>query len=185
MKNRCPSYVVAEVPAPTSVAVQAIRDELSTPLAKLPVEITLGGSSGVGAIPAGSDLAVVADRLDALFAGICPIRAAFSGIEAFPGGSILYLALTDRERFDEIHDLLRNAEIGFSESPFPYTPHCSIRTGEPLGDAEMMQILEMEFPTEPFEIRAISLYSLDPETWDCERLHRIELTADKPRFHPG
>ena len=107
MKTRFPAYVVAEVPAPISVAVQTIRDNLATPLAKLPVEITLGGSSGFGPIPAGGDLALIRKKLDQLFAGIHPIRAAFSGIEAFPGGSVIYLTLADRGPFDAIHQLLR------------------------------------------------------------------------------
>ena len=47
--------IVAEIPDPVRSQVQALRDSLNTPTRKLPVEITLAGSSGVGPIPAGTD----------------------------------------------------------------------------------------------------------------------------------
>lgn len=160
------------------MAVQTIRDNLSTPLAKLPIEITLAGSSGVGSISVGSDLNTIRERLDQLFAGIRPPCAAFSGIDAFPGGSVIYLALADRGPFDAIHQLLRKSDIGFSESPFPYIPHCSIRIGAELGDEEIARVCAAEFPTEPFEIQEVSLYSLDPDSWECDLLHRVRLTVE-------
>jgi 2'-5' RNA ligase len=178
MKTEFPAYVVAEVPAPVSEAIQQIRDNLATPLAKLPVEITLGGSSGVGPIPPGSDLNKIRERMDQVFTVIQPQRVAFSGIEAFPGGSVIYLAIAERSPFDAIHQLLRKSEIEFSESPFPYTPHCSLRIGEGLGEEEIARICGLGFPDESFEIRDISLYSLEPDTWDCALLHRVRLIAE-------
>lgn len=53
------AYIVAEIPEPVRSQVQALRDSLNTLTAKLPVEITLAGSSGVGPIPVGTDLSLI------------------------------------------------------------------------------------------------------------------------------
>ena len=49
------SYIVAEIPEPVHSQIQGMRDSLNTLTSKLPVEITLAGSSGVGPIPVGTD----------------------------------------------------------------------------------------------------------------------------------
>lgn len=53
------SYIVAEIPDPVRSQIQALRDSLNTLTARLPVEITLAGSSGVGPIPIGTDLSLI------------------------------------------------------------------------------------------------------------------------------
>jgi hypothetical protein len=80
--------------------VQALRDSLNTLTAKLPVEITLAGSSGVGPIPAGADLSLIERHLDQALADISPFHARFSAICTFPNTAIFYLEPFDRSPFD-------------------------------------------------------------------------------------
>src|SRR5882672_6394495 len=97
------SYIVAEIPEPVRSQVQALRDSLNTLTARLPVEITLAGSSGVGPIPAGTDLPLIECHLDRTLSDIPPFRARFSAIRKFPNTSIFYLEPFDRLPFDHLH----------------------------------------------------------------------------------
>jgi hypothetical protein len=78
------SSVVTEIPVPVCSQVQALRDSLNTLTAKLPVEITLAGSSGVGPIPVGTDLSLIKRHLDRILSNVSPFRARFSAIRTFP-----------------------------------------------------------------------------------------------------
>src|SRR3954467_8869518 len=85
------AYIVAEIPEPVRSQVQALRDSLNTLTAKLPVEITLAGSSGVGPIPVGTDLSLIERHLDRTLSNISPCRARFSAIGRFPNTSTFFL----------------------------------------------------------------------------------------------
>src|SRR5882672_9763768 len=108
------SYIVAEIPEPVRSQVQAMRDSLKTLTAKLPVEITLAGSSGVGPIPVGTDLSLVQRHLDRTLSDISSFGARFSAIRVFPNTSIFFLEPFDRSPFDYLHNALRISGIPFS-----------------------------------------------------------------------
>src|ERR1700722_1350772 len=154
------SFIVAEIPEPVRSQVQAIRDSLKTLTAKLPVEITLAGSSGVGPIPAGTDLSLIKRQLERTLSGISPFRARFSAIRAFPNTAIYFLEPFDRSPFDELHQNLRGSGIPFSENQWPYNPHCTLRGGVPLSADAASELLSRPFPREEFWINTISVYQL-------------------------
>lgn len=178
MKIEFPTSIVAEIPEPIRSEVQAIRNHLRTPTAKLPVEITLAGSSGVGAIPPGVELQVVIEELDRALMGVRSLKTSFAGIRAFPGGSTVFLSPTDRAAFDFVHGILRDSGIPFSESPYPYTPHCTIRSGLPLSEEDISEIYKMRYPEYEFQIDTVSIYSLDASTMECTLLYQRRLEAE-------
>src|SRR5690349_20759014 len=116
------AYIVAEIPEPVRSQVQAIRDSLNTLAAKLPVEITLAGSSGVGPIPAGTDLPLIQRHLDRTLSDIAPFRVRFSAMRKFAETSIFFLEPFDRSPFDHLHQKLRRSGIPFSGIRWPYHP---------------------------------------------------------------
>ncbi|HBJ86240.1 MAG TPA: hypothetical protein DDZ88_20725 [Verrucomicrobiales bacterium] len=178
MKTAFPSYIVAEIPEPARSAVQSLRDELSSPTARLPVEITLAGSSGVGPIPAGTDLSQIASEMGRIFANVPPFGVSFSGFRVFPGTSLVYLCPTDRTPLDDLHEALRKSNIPFSRSAFPYNPHCTVRSGPPLPVHEVDLICRRAFPAAQFLIDTVSLYDLNRDTLECRLLHHIHLKSD-------
>jgi len=185
MKTRHPCYIVAELPEPIRSEVQAIRDDFASITATLPVEITLAGSSGLGPIPAGTDLSLIVAQVDAVFSAVCPFKVAFSRIASFPNTSIVYLTPLERTRFDELHDLLRHSEIPFSPSRFPYNPHCTLRAGSALPPEEVDQLTHHAFPNAPFLIDTISVYDLDPTLVRCNLLHQTSLNAEQDAAADG
>ncbi len=175
------SFIVAEIPEPVRSQVQAIRDSLNTLTAKLPVEITLAGSSGVGPIPAGTDLALIKHHLDRTLPDISPFRARFSAIRSFPNTSIYFLEPFDRSPFDHLHQELRLSGIPFSEIRWPYNPHCTLRGGEPLSTDVALELASRPFPREEFWINTVSVYQLDGTSLDCKLLYQRTLGVNHQR----
>ena len=171
MKTQYPAGIVVEIPEPIRSRIQSIRESLGTITAKLPVEITVAGSSGLGYIPPGTDLSNINGEIDRIASEIFPFEASFSEIRSFPNSFVFYLAPSDRNPFDSLHRALSVSGIPFSESPFPFTPHCTLRDGKTLTQDEMDGILSILFPRESFFIDSISAYDLpiyDPNKGICE-----------------
>ncbi|HZM02405.1 MAG TPA: 2'-5' RNA ligase family protein [Candidatus Saccharimonadales bacterium] len=171
------SYIVAEIPEPVRSQVQALRDSLNTLTAKLPVEITLAGSSGVGPVPAGADLSLIERHLDRTLLDISPFRVRISAIRAFPNTAIFFLEPLDRSPFDHLHQKLRTSGIPFSEIQWPYNPHCTLRGGEPLSADAASELASRSFPQEEFWINTVSVYQLNSATFDCKLLCQRTLGA--------
>lgn len=177
MITRLPSYVVAEIPEPVRSEIQALRKSFGTPTALLPVEVTLLGSSGAGPIPAGTPIQTIQKQIDLLFAHVTPWNVSFAGIRVFPNTAIAYLAPVDRDGFDRIHAILRDSSIPHTESTFPFTPHCSLRSG-PATPGELSKVLQHSFPMEPFNIDTISIYEFDETNFHCDLIYQKTLTSE-------
>jgi 2'-5' RNA ligase len=171
------SYIVAEIPEPVRSQVQALRESLNTLALKLPVEITLAGSSGVGPISAGTDLSLIKRHLDRTLSAISAFRARFSAIRAFPSTSIFFLEPFDRSPFDHLHQELRISGIPFSAIRWPYNPHCTLRGGEPLSADAAFELISRPFPQEEFWINTVSVYQLNTTSLDCKLLCQRTLGA--------
>jgi len=171
------AYIVAEIPEPVRSQVQALRDSLNALPVKLPVEITLAGSSGVGPIPVGTELSLIERHLDRTLEDFPPFRARFSAIRAFPNTSLFYLEPFDRSPFDDLHQKLRISGIPFSEIRWPYNPHCTVRGGAPLSADAALKLAARSFPQEEFWINTVSVYQLGGTPLDYKLLCQRTLGA--------
>ena len=160
MMTQYPAGIVVDIPEPIRSRIQSIRESLSTITAKLPVEITVAGSSGLGFIPPGTYLSKIIGEIDRIASEIVPFEVSFSEIRSFPNSFIFYLAPSDRKLFDSLHRALCVSSIPFSESPFPFIPHCTLRDGEPLTQNQIDGIFSIPFPKESFLIDSISIYEI-------------------------
>jgi 2'-5' RNA ligase len=176
MTTSLPCYVVADIPAPICTEIQRIRDVFATPTATLPVEITLLGSSGLDPIPAGTEVSFLQDQVEQTFEQVRPWAVSFSATHAFPHTSIVYLSPSDRSPFDYIHSLLRASMLPVSASPFPYTPHCTLRAGSTLTPDQLAHLLAHPFPKDAFQIDSVSVYAYDAGNVTCELVCRKKLT---------
>ena len=164
---RLPTYVVLEIPSPVSNAVQVIRDSFETPTSRLPVEITVAGSSGIGPIPAGTAKAETEEKLQSILSELRPFRAQFNEVRRFPNTNIFYLAPHERKPFDRIHDLLKASGISFGTNPWPYNPHCTLRTGPMTYRFSEESIMGIPVPKQDFIIDTLSIYEFDSQAVTC------------------
>jgi 2'-5' RNA ligase len=164
---RLPACVVLEIPSPVSRAIQSIRNSLATLTSRLPIEITVAGSSGVGPIPIGTDKKETEDRLQTVLSDLEPFRMRFQEIRRFPSTDVFYLAPEERQTFDRIHQALKASGIPFGPNPWPYNPHCTLRAGPMVGRDSAEDIFGLSFPKEDFLIDTLSIYELDAQALTC------------------
>jgi 2'-5' RNA ligase len=179
MTYRLPACIVLEIPSPVREAVKSIRVSLATIAARLPVEITVAGSSGVGPIPAGIGKKETEERVRALSREFEPFNARFQEIRRFPNTDIFYLAPEDRQPFDRIHKMLKTSGIPFGPNPWPYNPHCTLRAGPLTDPASADDIFKLPFPKHEFVIDTVSIYELDVQVLTCHLSFQTKLRSDE------
>ena len=142
----------------------------------MPVEITITGSSGLGHLVPGQSMEIVASEIDRIAAHFAPFSASFDKVERFPDTEIYYLTLSDPAPFRNIHEAFAGSAIGFRECPYPFQPHCTLKLRSTPSDSELLELLFLDTPKEPFSLSALSLYAL-PDIRTCERLHTVRLSG--------
>src|SRR4051812_32480848 len=95
-----PTYICMDVPEPQYSQVMAVRQRYCERLPNIPVELTVAGSSGVGAIRAQLDPADVVARLTRFCAVTPPITAEFGAVVRFPATDIFVFSMADPIPFE-------------------------------------------------------------------------------------
>lgn len=172
-----PTYLIAELSGEVVPLVNRFRAEYNPERVAWPVDITIAGSSGVGVLDEGEDVEDVIRKLSPVVEKNFFSEVHFLEIGNFPGtGS--YFLFPERCVFDNFHKDVIESGVKFKNSPFPYTPHCTLKEGRPMASDKVFEALE--FP----EISRIECFSLyQPWANGGNRLHRFELApgGDAPR----
>jgi hypothetical protein len=155
-----PAFIVAELPESVAAWVRATRLAFEPALLHLPAEITLAGSSGVGPILPGQDVAVTRATLESLLAGRLPFAARFTGIGNFPGTDIFF-ASPEQGPFGALHAALATSGIAFGPSPFPYHAHCSLKGVTAVGPGQREALTHLAVPAAPFTIRTVAVHEME------------------------
>ena len=132
-----PTYVCLDLPDPQASAIMALRRQYCLRLRDFPPEVTIAGSSGVGAIRRELYWDRVEPKLLKFSREAPPVRASFGGIVRFPDTDIFCLSMGDPMPFTAIHERLLHAGISFEPSQFPFFPHCTVRMAGPLTEADV------------------------------------------------
>ena len=160
MISSVPSYIVAELPTELAAWVKSIRETYEPAIAHLPEEITLTGSSGVGAIVEGQALNEVGKKIERAIKGKLQFTFSILGINHFRGTDIYY-AEPEREGFDQLHKALKDSGIKFKKSPYPYNPHCSLKGYTPLEAGQKEELESLVVPKGKYQIKCISVFEME------------------------
>lgn len=163
-----PTYICMDVPEPQYSQVMAVRRRHCERLPSIPVELTVAGSSGVGALRAQLDPEDVVRRLEQLCAATAPITAEFGAVVRFPATDIFVFSMADPIPFEALHDGLKQAGLRFEPSRFPFFPHCTLRMAGPLADAAVSELFALRMPGS-FTLANLSLYQRTPE----DEIHKV------------
>jgi 2'-5' RNA ligase len=170
------TYICLDVPMPVAQQIMDIRlRSHDTFRAALPVEITLTGSSGIGVFDARQDEKMAFALLDAIAAETEPLPVTFGKVLRFPSTDIFVLTLTDERPFRMLHERIVSSGIRFQPSPFPYTPHCTLRSRSPVSEEETADLLSLCI-SQSFLLDTLSVYML--ETLPMTLLHEVKLTGE-------
>lgn len=168
MNLRNPTYVCLDIPEPVKSKVREIREAFCDRLVSFPIEITIAGSSGLGAISGDADWASVEAKLIAVCGQTGPITARFGGVVRFPGTDTFVLSLHDPQPFVAVHDRLRHSGVPFEPSIYPFFPHCSLRMSGALAPEAVNRLFALRLEGE-FEIELMALQARD----DAGRVGRV------------
>lgn len=157
-----PTYICLDVPEPQASQVMAVRQRHCERLHSFPVELTITGSSGVGAIRSQLDADDVEARLRKFCSETPAIEAQFGGVVRFPGTDIFCLSLADPMPFEAMHDGLKHTGVRFEPSRFPFFPHCTLRMAGPLSAADVSELFALRLPGS-FTLSTMTLYQRTPD----------------------
>lgn len=157
MNLAIPTYICLDVPEPQASAIAAVRRRFCQRLKDFPVEITVTGSSGIGAIRAQLHWPDVERALRAFCGKTAAISAEFGGVVRFPDTDIFSLAMGDPMPFAAIHDGLKQSGVRFEDNRFPFFPHCTLRMEGPLDEAAVSELFALRVPGR-FTLPTLALY---------------------------
>ncbi|MBM5575775.1 2'-5' RNA ligase family protein [Deefgea sp. CFH1-16] len=164
-----PTYLIAELKGDVEPLVLEMRKRFNPGHTTWPTDITLAGSSGIGTIKEGQKLEKVIELLTPIIEEYKYINVNFLSINRFPNTGI-YVLSPERERFDKLHNAISGSGIEFNSNPWPYKPHCTLRSG-----AESKENLDQLFDSivlpSMTSIECFSLYQ--PEEYGGKRLYRF------------
>ena len=170
----CATYIVLNIPETMAWWIRSVRARFDPERSAMPAEITVTGSSGLGHLVPGQSMEAVASEIDRIAENFAPFSASFSKVERFPDTDIYYLTVSDPAPFLEIHEAFAGSAIGFLPNPYPFQPHCTLKLRSAPTDPELLELLFLDPPKEPFTLSSFSLYAL-PDIRSCELLHSVRL----------
>ena len=171
-----PTDIVLEIPEPMATKVRRYRMLFDKERCALPTEITLTGSSGVGPISLGQDLEDVFSLIDSVSAKFEPFDAYFDNVEAFNSSDTYFLSFRNPEPFKRLHRAFAESGILFDPTPYPFTPHCTIKLHKRPEDSELFDLFFLKPPNGYFTLDTVSIYCL-PNLLAPQLLHKIKLGA--------
>ena len=151
--------------------IHCFREKYEPFRRKLPVEITVIGSSGVGVFLPEQDAKAAIETIDRFAKRMKPIAISFKGKGNFPDSHLYFFEPTNDLQLKQLQNEIVKTGLKFGTSPYPYTPHCTIAD---LGDSPSQEALaELELihvPTKDIIVDAVSFYQLTTDS--CQLLHR-------------
>ena len=169
------TYVVFDMPsADWTQRVLDLRRKYDPDRSELPIEITVIGSSGVGVFELDQNPTHAFALLDQLAAKLAPITFALETVERFPGTNLFYLATSAVEKFRAVQTQIVATGLRFKDSPFPFTPHCTIASlrADDLAQGEP-EIRAFPLPIAEITLDEMRVYSLNQ--LDCQLLFQTRL----------
>ena len=112
MQIEKPTYLIAELGGDVVPLVLEMRQRFNPDNQYWPADITIAGSSGVGTLKLGQDLAHVVEKFSPIIERLAFTELAFSTVERFPDTGIYYLN-PERQKFDRLHQAIIGSDVEF------------------------------------------------------------------------
>lgn len=165
-----------DMSGPAAAEVRKIRQRHGYDfLGALPVEVTVAGSSGIGSPVPNQEPKDIFAALDRVAAETPVITGRFGPVIRFPDSDIFVLTMEDPDPFIELHQRIVNSGIRYLPSPFPFTPHCTLRQRQSPTQEEVDDVMGMSISSE-FRCDMLSTYVLEGFPL-LKRRHRSYLTG--------
>lgn len=153
------AVILLEVPEPSAERIRAFQARRGyVPSARLPVHITLAGSSGVGNLVLTGNGEAEFTVIKRIAAATPPIAASFGPPVRFADSDTFVLKLTDERRVVTLHRKLVHSGLRFQSSPYPFQPHCTISSRQALAPDDAVELLAFRL-ADPFALSVLTRVS--------------------------
>lgn len=120
-------FVLAALTGDVADRLHALQRQYDPKLARaFPPHVTLAGSSGLGAVHAGTPAAEVRAALERVAAASTPLRLALGAPHRFMQSNVVSFPLDPHGPIRELHDRLARSGLKFEQAKFTFTPHVTI-----------------------------------------------------------
>jgi 2'-5' RNA ligase len=168
-------YICCNISGAAADSIQNIRNKYDQFTCKLPVEITVIGSSGIGPISKDEPDNKIKNEFRAAMSGMNAFNFIFQEIDYFPNTPIFYLKPNNREYFDELHNNFKKMNLKFMNNKFPYNPHCTLSCNPNLSKEQQRSLQNEIIYSKNIEIESISLYEFSGEPFICNKVETLYL----------
>jgi hypothetical protein len=143
---------------------------------RLPVEITVVGSSGLGPFCEGVARGQLSDKIRVIARAFSPFCFRFAGVACFPGSSVYYMAPHDSAPFHDFQRRIAACGLSFEPTPYRYTPHCTIAELPHSAPRSChTEINACPVPDHEIRVASVSIYTFDAEALQCYQHESIAL----------
>ena len=120
-------FILAAIGGAVGTRLHELQKRYDPKLARaFPPHVTLAGSSGLGAVHAGTSSAEILAALERVAAASEPLQLKLSPPHRFMQSNIVTLPLDPHGPIRELHDRLGKSGLKFEQPKFTVTPHCTL-----------------------------------------------------------
>lgn len=142
-------FILAAIGGAAGARLHELQKRHDPKLAKtFPPHVTLAGSSGLGAVHAGTPAAEIRTALERVAAGSEPLRLKLLPPHRFMQSNIVSLPLDPHGPIRELHDRLGRSGLKFEQAKFTFTPHVTLSFYPELSPARAKELLAIRVDEE-------------------------------------
>jgi 2'-5' RNA ligase len=120
-------FILAAIGGAVGTRLHELQQRYDPKLARaFPPHVTLAGSSGLGAVHAGTPTPEIRAALERVASESKPLRLKLSPPHRFMQSNIVTLPLDPNGPIRELHDRLGRSGLKFEQAKFTFTPHCTL-----------------------------------------------------------
>ena len=142
-------FILAAIGGAVGTRLHELQQRYDPKLARaFPPHVTLAGSSGLGAVHAGTPAAEIRDALERVAAESEPLHLKLSAPHRFMQSNIVSLPLDPHGPLRELHDRLGRSGLRFEQAKFTFTPHVTLSFYPELTAARAKELLAIRVDDE-------------------------------------
>ena len=162
-------FLIAPIEDPLGARLHELQKSHDPKLARaFPPHVTLAGSSGLGAIHAGTTAAELRRALEPIAAATPPLVLALGAPHRFMQSDVVVLPMDPHGPLRDFHDAIGRSGLRFEQAKFTFTPHVTLSFYRQLTRDEAASLLAIRID-EPARIARIEAW----RTREPQPAHKI------------
>jgi 2'-5' RNA ligase len=169
-------FLIAPIEDPLGARLHDLQKKHDPKLARaFPPHLTLAGSSGLGAVHAGTSVGELRRALAPIAAATAPLELTLGTPHRFMQSDVVVLPMDPHGPLRELHDAIGRSGLRFEQPKFTFTPHVTLSFYRELSKEEAAELLAIRIE-EPARISRIEAYRTR-EPQPAERMLMLPLTG--------